>query len=298
MLEKRVTVGATPGKTKHFQTLNVGDDLTLCDCPGLVMPTFLASRAELVCNGVMPIDQMREYANYTAPIALMVRRVGLEQLREQYSLAFPNWRPLDDDADGDDEEYRRRAEELLNTHARMRGWMKDHGRPDESRSARVLLKDLFTGKLLYCYQPPGMSEEEKAEWRRSAESSRRGERIVGQWKGDEEDEAGDRKERGARGDGGSGKVNVHVMEQMLRDDYDEDLPLTAAQAALRPPLSKKALLRERQREKRRTGKSWKLKKTLVAQDDVQMRMGGLSAVPAARMGVVQSSTNASSHRGS
>ena len=28
---KKVTVGATPGKTKHFQTINVTDQLTLCD---------------------------------------------------------------------------------------------------------------------------------------------------------------------------------------------------------------------------------------------------------------------------
>lgn len=55
---KKVTVGATPGKTKHFQTINVNDQITLCDCPGLVFPTFLSSRAELVCNGIMPIDQV------------------------------------------------------------------------------------------------------------------------------------------------------------------------------------------------------------------------------------------------
>ena len=28
---KKVTVGATPGKTKHFQTINVNDQITLCD---------------------------------------------------------------------------------------------------------------------------------------------------------------------------------------------------------------------------------------------------------------------------
>jgi hypothetical protein len=30
----RVAVSATPGKTKHFQTLMVSDSLMLCDCPG------------------------------------------------------------------------------------------------------------------------------------------------------------------------------------------------------------------------------------------------------------------------
>jgi ribosome biogenesis GTPase A len=40
-----------PGKTKHFQTLELGDGLLLADCPGLVFPSFTSSRAELVCNG-------------------------------------------------------------------------------------------------------------------------------------------------------------------------------------------------------------------------------------------------------
>ena len=58
---KRVAVGATPGKTKHFQTLSLSDDLTLCDCPGLVFPSFVTTAEEMVLNGVLPIDQMRDY---------------------------------------------------------------------------------------------------------------------------------------------------------------------------------------------------------------------------------------------
>ncbi|CAM9396701.1 unnamed protein product [Choristocarpus tenellus] len=38
----RVSVGATPGKTKHFQTLVLSDSLMLCDCPGLVFPSFVS----------------------------------------------------------------------------------------------------------------------------------------------------------------------------------------------------------------------------------------------------------------
>ncbi len=34
----QVAVSCTAGKTKHLQTLLVGTDLILCDCPGLVMP--------------------------------------------------------------------------------------------------------------------------------------------------------------------------------------------------------------------------------------------------------------------
>ena len=48
---KKTAVAATPGKTKHFQTLNMTPSLTLCDCPGLVLPTYAASKAEMVAAG-------------------------------------------------------------------------------------------------------------------------------------------------------------------------------------------------------------------------------------------------------
>ena len=51
---KKTAVAATPGKTKHFQTLNVTPALTLCDCPGLVLPTYAASKADLVAAGGPP----------------------------------------------------------------------------------------------------------------------------------------------------------------------------------------------------------------------------------------------------
>ncbi len=49
---KKTSVAATPGKTKHFQTLIVSDRLLLCDCPGLVLPKYANSKAEMVAAGV------------------------------------------------------------------------------------------------------------------------------------------------------------------------------------------------------------------------------------------------------
>ncbi|EPY85277.1 transmembrane protein 44 isoform b [Camelus ferus] len=37
----------------------------------------------------------------------------------------------------------------------MRGFMTAHGQPDQPRSARYILKDYVSGKLLYCHPPPG-----------------------------------------------------------------------------------------------------------------------------------------------
>lgn len=59
MTVKKVSVSATPGKTKHFQTLYLDNDLLLCDCPGLVMPSFVSTKADMILNGILPIDQVR-----------------------------------------------------------------------------------------------------------------------------------------------------------------------------------------------------------------------------------------------
>ena len=45
---QKVRVSETPGKTKHFQTLELTEDVTLCDCPGLVMPSLANSKAGMV----------------------------------------------------------------------------------------------------------------------------------------------------------------------------------------------------------------------------------------------------------
>lgn len=53
MGSKKTAVAATPGKTKHFQTLNVAPQLVLCDCPGLVLPRFASSKADMVAAGAV-----------------------------------------------------------------------------------------------------------------------------------------------------------------------------------------------------------------------------------------------------
>lgn len=57
----RVAVAATPGKTKHLQTVVLSDTLMLCDCPGLVFPVFMNTKADLLFNGILPASNMRDY---------------------------------------------------------------------------------------------------------------------------------------------------------------------------------------------------------------------------------------------
>jgi large subunit GTPase 1 len=66
--EKKVPVSATPGRTKHFQTLLISEQLQLCDCPGLVFPSLVSTKAEMVVSGILPIDHMRDH---TPPVSLV-----------------------------------------------------------------------------------------------------------------------------------------------------------------------------------------------------------------------------------
>ncbi|KAF2841574.1 P-loop containing nucleoside triphosphate hydrolase protein [Patellaria atrata CBS 101060] len=143
---KKVSVSATPGKTKHFQTIHLSDQVILCDCPGLVFPNFATTKAELVCSGVLPIDQLREF---TGPAALVAQRIPQTFLEAIYGMKI-HIRPLEEGGTGIPT-----AEELLRAYAKARGFSTQGlGQPDESRAARFVLKDFVKGKLLYCHPPP------------------------------------------------------------------------------------------------------------------------------------------------
>lgn len=146
MGNKKVSVSATPGHTKHFQTLYVEPGLCLCDCPGLVMPSFVSTKAEMICNGILPIDQMRDHV---PPVSLVCQNIPRHVLEATYGINIIK--------PGEDEDPYRppTSEELLTAYGCMRGFMTAHGQPDQPRSARYILKDYVKGKLLYCHPPPG-----------------------------------------------------------------------------------------------------------------------------------------------
>ncbi|KCV73214.1 hypothetical protein H696_00756 [Fonticula alba] len=144
--KKRVAVAATPGKTKHFQTIILSPDLMICDCPGLVFPSFAALREDLVCNGILPIDQLREAISPTQLVCQRIPRLLIESI---YGIVLPQ------PALGEPADRAPTATELLGAFAIARGFMrKGHGNADEMRAARVILKDYVAGKLLYAHPPP------------------------------------------------------------------------------------------------------------------------------------------------
>ncbi|XP_024943699.1 large subunit GTPase 1 homolog isoform X2 [Cephus cinctus] len=151
LLNKKVSVSATPGKTKHFQTLFLDQDLLLCDCPGLVMPSFICTKAEMILNGILPIDQLRDHVPAVTLLGTLIPRHVIEDL---YGIMLPP------PSDGEDPNRPPTAEEILNAYGYNRGFMTQNGQPDNPRSARYLLKDFVNGRLLYCLAPPNRSQEE------------------------------------------------------------------------------------------------------------------------------------------
>ncbi|KAK8967851.1 hypothetical protein KSP40_PGU016490 [Platanthera guangdongensis] len=149
---KRTGVTSTPGKTKHFQTLMISDELVLCDCPGLVFPSFSSSRYEMIAAGVLPVDRMTQQREAVQVVANKVARHVLENV---YNINLPKPKPY---------ELQSRpptAAELLRAYCSSRGHVSSSGLPDETRAARQILKDYIDGKILHFKLPPGAAADEE-----------------------------------------------------------------------------------------------------------------------------------------
>ncbi|KAH9392750.1 large subunit GTPase 1 [Tyrophagus putrescentiae] len=165
---KAVSVSAMPGKTKHFQTILLDDQLTICDCPGLVFPNVVSSKSEMIINGILPIDQMKEAV---PPIAAIAARIPGHVFETRYGLMLP--RRSEDDFGGQEEDEENRkatALELLSAYGYAKGFMTARGLPDTSRAARYLLKDFVCGRLLFCYAPPTVPQQEFHRYPRSSKA--------------------------------------------------------------------------------------------------------------------------------
>lgn len=149
---KRAATSGTPGKTKHFQTINARESLRIADSPGLVFPQFASSKAELVAAAVLPIDKLTDILS---PVSLIASRVSRAELERGYNMRLP--KPLP-------HENRNRqptAAELMDGLAQARGYIRDRGVPDQSRAGKALLRDYASGKIAFCFQPPHPNDREK-----------------------------------------------------------------------------------------------------------------------------------------
>jgi large subunit GTPase 1 len=145
---KKVVVSATPGKTKHFQTLVIPNErrVMLCDCPGLVFPSFASTRQQMICDGVLPIDTVKDYV---APIAVVCQRIPRQIFEDFFKVALLPEFDVDDSTSI--------ADRLLNIVARRRGYMTDHDKPNRSKSAKEILKMYVDGVFVFAHPPPGLA---------------------------------------------------------------------------------------------------------------------------------------------
>ena len=147
---KKAAVAPTPGRTKHFQTLDVpGRELTLCDCPGLVLPRAAVSKADMVAAGVVPIDRLTDMRSPATVVAARVPRADLEAI---YGVS------LGGRDEGGSTSDTLTGATLLRTVAASRGWVVQNALPDEARAGRLVLRDYCSGRLPHWEWPPGWSE--------------------------------------------------------------------------------------------------------------------------------------------
>ncbi|VFQ95414.1 unnamed protein product [Cuscuta campestris] len=146
---KRAGVTSTPGKTKHFQTLIISEKLTLCDCPGLVFPSFTSSRYEMIASGVLPIDRMTEHRH---AVQVVANRVPRKVIEDVYKISLPKPKPYEPQSRPP------LASELLRVYCASRNYVSSSGLPDETKAARQILKDFVNGKLPHYELPPDVGD--------------------------------------------------------------------------------------------------------------------------------------------
>lgn len=132
-----------PGKTKHYQTLFLPETKEVClmDCPGLVFPSFISSKAEMLTNGILAIDTLREYLN---PISIIIKNIPRKVIEKFYKILLPDFYS---------------ATQFLQLLATSRGYITGRSLPDEARTSKMVLKDYTSGKLLYCTLRPDYDVE-------------------------------------------------------------------------------------------------------------------------------------------
>jgi|EP00427_Karlodinium_veneficum_P021916 large subunit GTPase 1 len=144
---RKVGMSRTPGKTKHIQTLQLPEwGFTLCDAPGLVFPSYVATRAHLVINNTVPLDDLHEVF---PAIKLMVQKIGFKEVLERYRCAAY----VKDAANRSGDHVLDEAHSFLAALAVSRNHFLRIGVPDENWAARKVLRDYVSGTLLHCEAP-------------------------------------------------------------------------------------------------------------------------------------------------
>jgi ribosome biogenesis GTPase A len=137
---KVVSVSRTPGHTKHFQTIFLTPTVRLCDCPGLVFPSYVERPLQILA-GIYPIAQVQEpytAVGYLAQWLPMIKLLKLEKLEQE----IPNYSAID----------------ICEAWAIKRGFLTAKAcRPDIYRAANHILRLALDGRINLSLRPPGFT---------------------------------------------------------------------------------------------------------------------------------------------
>lgn len=185
--KKVVSVSRTPGHTKHFQTIFLTPNIRLCDCPGLVFPSFYPKQLQ-VLMGCYPISQLREpYSSiqYLAERVDMVEKLKLKPLdeirHEKPAVNDKYYAPskvANSKQVGTSSDWS--AWSICESWALHRGFLTARsGRPDVYRAANHLLRMSLDGRTLcMSFYPPDYLSQKKSHWEEHEEVTKI-ERIQG-----------------------------------------------------------------------------------------------------------------------
>ncbi|XP_074570718.1 GTPase LSG1-2-like [Curcuma longa] len=236
---KRTGVTSTPGKTKHFQTIVISDELILCDCPGLVFPSFSSSRYEMIASGVLPIDRMTEHREAVQVVANRVPRKVIESV---YNITLPRPKSYEPQSRPP------LSSELFRAYCSSRGYVSSSGLPDETKAARIILKDYVDGKLSHYEMPPRDKD---------AEVNEADDIVNSNSSSDDEPNACDP-------DGNCTNVEAGAKEHSLSNLLDDlkSFELAGALASKNAPVAKKkataASHKQHKKPQRKKDRSWRV----------------------------------------
>ncbi|KAI5181227.1 large subunit GTPase 1 [Nematocida sp. AWRm80] len=135
---KIVKTSIVPGKTKSIQTLDL-DGLTLCDCPGMVFPSFVTLKQDLILNGILSLDQTKDIYGC---LELIVKRIGIRALCYLTKIrSFVN-------------DSRRPIEENYLTALKQTTGCNEAG-----KLIKGIIKSYIQGTIKYIHAPPGIPED-------------------------------------------------------------------------------------------------------------------------------------------
>ncbi|MES1902636.1 MAG: hypothetical protein MHPSP_001612, partial [Paramarteilia canceri] len=140
---RAVSESSTPGKTKIFQSIIISENLEVIDTPGLLIPKFYSSEAEMTLMGLFPIDCLTEPFE---AVKIIASRIPLHYLYDYLNVS--------------QDQYRIAVDNLIHDYGKKLKFFLENKKIDQNKVCKRILKMYVDAKILYCSPPPGINSKE------------------------------------------------------------------------------------------------------------------------------------------